>query len=344
VPTYGIRKPFSYVYPFGMDSATKKFAFRFTQRTSKIATKIHIYIWSASSPPVYRLGLQEDAGGFPSGKWLSYGEFTPVAGYNSVSVNASLKEATSYWIVMEYASGVIDSTHYCCPHTHVYSPHYMYPDDFEDADYRLLTSSDGGLTWSSLDYDAVWVVEYSDGSGYGQPYETTWWGTIFGDYIVGMRIQPESRRLVSKVFLQLAKFGAPPNDLSVILYNITDGVEEARTTFSAASIPDFPPFPYTVTWTEWAFPTPLTLLPTKTYRLYMKTVGGDSDNCYLWAYLRLWWDIDIIIETSWGGSINCDEESEDGGLTWRTMDNIDMGFYFVTLMNPAIKTAPNSGL
>jgi hypothetical protein len=327
-----------------MDSAAKKFAFRFTQRTSKIAAKIHIYIYEASSPPVYRLGLQEDAGGSPSGKWLSYGEFTPATGYNSVSVNASLKEATPYWIVMEYASGVIDSTHYCSPYIHMSSPHYMYPDDFEDADYRLSTSSDGGLTWSSLDYDTVWLIEYSDGTGYGQPYKNTWFDDVYGNNCYGERFQPESRKLVSKVRMQILKNGSPPNDLSIILYNITDGVVEASTTVPAANLPTQPAWPNPLTtWTEWSLPAPLTLLPTKAYRLYLKTVGGDADNSYEFVFESAW-DGDIIRKATWGGKTNCRTYSTDGGSTWATSDPVDYSFYFITILNPAVKTAPNSGL
>jgi hypothetical protein len=324
-------------YP--LDDANKKFAVRFTARETKMVNKVHIYISSVSSPPTYRIGLQSDSRGFPSGVWLACGDFTPVVGYNAIvlSENVILEESRLYWLVMEYKSGIIDATHYARPTIMEHIPHLLFPNGLEDAQYKFLRSTDGGATWTSLDFEPCWLIEYTDGKGYGQPYHEVFYDAVYGDYFYAMKFQPENRKIVSEVEVNICRVGNPPNDLNIILYNVTDGVEEKSTTIAAADIPT------SSTWVKWIFSSPISLQSTKTYRLYMKTVGGDESNCYGWTY-TLVYGVDFYIDATWGGRVNCDQRSSDGGQRWSDYPEVDHPFRFTVKFNPALKNAPNSGL
>jgi acylphosphatase len=333
---YGPQRGLAYEEKYPLNDVNIKLAIRFTAIKGKTVSKVYLYCEEISNPPIYRMGLQGEVDGKPSGVWLGYGDFTPVSGYNTVNlnVNVNLEESKHYYLVVEYLSGIIDATHYARPHVDTMTPHYLYPETFRDDDYRLLWSTDGGVTWTSLDYDACWIIEFTDGTGYGQPYQENWKTGIYGDNWAAELIKPEARKLLSSVEVNILKVGNPP-DLDVIVYNLTDGKVEASVTIPSGNVGS------TQTWVKAAFQSPITLLSTKNYRLYLKTGGGDESNSYAFGYDDAY---GAPINITWGKENSYGQTSADGGATWSDHLYKDYLFRFTLEFNPALKTAPNSGL
>jgi len=340
---YGVKLDHQTVKTVKLDDANKKLAIRFTARETKTVVKVHIAIRAVSNSPTYRIGLQNDINGNPSGTWLGSNTFTPVSSpnFNEITLDkpVTLTESNKYHIVMEHEDGTIGASNYAQPLTVVQTPVYLFPDAFEDSNYDALLSTDGGTSWSSLGYQTSWLIEYSDGEGYGQPYNDQSWNAIYGDNWFAERIAPTSRIIVSSVEVNVRKVGTPPDSLYLVLYNISDDQEEDSVTISESDIGT------SFAYVSASFNSKITLLPTKTYRLILKSPGSDSSNYYDSVVSVAFHPTNQIYEkTSWGGQNNYDQKSTDGGSSWSDFLHRDRLVKFVQEFNPAIKTSPNSGL
>ena len=89
-----------------LDATNEKLAIRFTAQQTKTVNKIHLDLGLVGTSPTFRIGLQSDNAGDPSGTWLTGGtaylDTTITNGENEIDiVNAALTADTVYHIVIE---------------------------------------------------------------------------------------------------------------------------------------------------------------------------------------------------------------------------------------------------
>jgi hypothetical protein len=326
---------------WALDDANKKASLRFTAKEAKKVTAIHIEIWSARSSPTYRVGLQEDVNGKPSGMWLTSATFKPsdvdpTGSWYVVPVTPLLlEEGKVYHIVVQYESGTIGTSNYSQLDIFEVEKVRLFPSGIRDDYYSHLRSTDGGASWTSYPaYSQSFLLEFSDGSVYGIPYHESDWFLIYGNYCYQMYLQPTKRMIVNSVDINVGKVGTPSN-LTLVLRNETDAVDEVTIDISQESvIPNF----FTV-----IFPKNVVLQSTKIYTLTLKSPNSDASNYYQWSTWATT-DFSPYIENSWGGIKNYCRRSTDGGTTWTDLGKIfDLSFRFTVKFNPALNT-PNSGL
>lgn len=341
---YGLNLGYVTHRTWRLDDANRKASVRFTARETKTVVSIHVEIVRAVSSPTYRVGLQEDVNGKPSGVWLTSGTFKPSdvgapGTWNEAAVlPVELEESKIYHVVVEYESGTIGASNYSELNVHEVETVRLFPDGVEDGDYDHLRSTDGGVSWISYPAYAVsFLLEYSDGSGYGFAYYEEGEHGIYGDNWRQMYLQPTKRMILAGVDVYVKKTGTPPDDLTLVLHNVTDGVDEVTVTISEGDVGTSYGF---VTAT---FPAKVVVYANKIYTLTLNSPGSDASNYYLWE----WWSTygaTFYRENSWGGTDNYTRRSTDGGSSWIGQNFIDNSFRFTVRFNPALLTAPNSGL
>ncbi|MCK4731240.1 MAG: hypothetical protein KAT65_02175, partial [Methanophagales archaeon] len=99
-----------------LKSPNRKMAMRYAASTSKKVTKIALLpccYFPEEDQPVWRVGVQADDDGLPSGTYLGSGTFgggfveDEKWFFTTISPEVSLIEGTTYWIVIQYDSGPI---------------------------------------------------------------------------------------------------------------------------------------------------------------------------------------------------------------------------------------------
>jgi hypothetical protein len=328
---------------FRLDDANKILSVRFTARETRIVVSIHIEFNSAVDPPTYRIGLQDDSDGKPSGIWLTSATIkpsnaSPPGSWVVVPVSpCELKESKVYHLLIRYESGTIGENNYIRHFGEDFSAMRLFPDDVTDDNYSVLWSTDGGVSWTSYTVCALkaFLLEFSDGSGYGFTYYEGSSLKVYGDQILQIYLQPTKRMILSSVEVYICKHGNP-DDLTLVLRNETDGIDVLSVTISQGDIP--PSWTYVGT----TFP-PVIIHANKVYTLTLKSPGADSSNYYELIGWNTYGEL-IYRKNSWGGTDNCLRISYDGGKSWYFWDYFDTVFRCALKFNPALKNAPNSGL
>jgi hypothetical protein len=334
---YGFNLAYVVHKTWRLDDANKRASVKFTARNTKTVTFVHVEMRSASGSPTYRVGLQEDKDGKPSDVWLTSGTFKPSdvatpGAWNKVAVSSiELEESKIYHIVIQYESGTIGASNYSELNVHEVETVRLFPEGFEDGDYDHLRSTDGGASWTSYPTYAVsFLLEYSDGSGYGFSYYEEGDHAIYGNNWRQMYLQPTKRMVLSSVEVYIKKTGTPPADLTLVLRNETDAVDEATVTINQGDVGTFYSF------VAAAFPTGIVVYANKIYTLTLKSPSSDASNYYMWE----WWSAYgamIYRESTWGGTDNCMRFSNDGGSSWDAYNSDDYPFRFTVTFNPALK-------
>jgi len=329
------------IQPFWLDSSSKKVSVRFT---GKAKTVEKIYLWIGpikGTPPTYRIGLQQDLNGEPSGSWLGSNTFTPTDDYSYAIVTldspVELTEANIYHIVVQYESGTIDENNCFRPLTDYAGsliPIYKSSADATiDGNYACLTTTDG-VNWTEhKDWIAGCFLYFSDGEKYLFGSTTLTSRNIYADAQEAELITVYGIKIISGVVIELKKTGTP-DSLTVTMYNITDDAEEGSITISPEEVQ-----------TTWSFITKnfannIKLETDKQYRLILKSPSSDINNYYSVSILSSYPYTDI----SWMGDKCYRQNSSDGGTSWVNWKIHDLVLNLIVEFNPAIKTAVNGGL
>jgi hypothetical protein len=270
--------------------------------------------------------MQEDNGGVPSGSWLGYEDFSVSGGSGWVSVDPSpaisVTSGAVYHIVVKPVSNPVK----CLALRATTPPNQLIVYD-QTSDVNSNTLFNDGFGWTVQDYQPVYILEYSDNTQEGNPCCSVDWGSIYGDNCESERFTiTGGDRFITSVGAYLSSLGNPPNDCAFVLYNITDGVEEAGGTIvTAAEI--------TASWTWYTYdlPSAKTLVNGKQYRFYLKTTGGNSSNKYMW---NMPYNVDDPVDNSinYDGLNSTNQTSSNGGSTWSgDWPNYDAVFRFAEL-------------
>jgi len=319
-----------------LDTLTKKASLRFTAQASKTLNSFRVYIQNnQSGSKTYRYGLQQDAGGRPSGTWLGYRDLTASSsGWLTVTLTSgiSLVGGQVYHIVVEPVDNP-DKT-IALRATTPFNRMIVY-DQAPDANSNTLFY--GGTIWTVQNYQPIYFLAYSDNTYEGNPCSSASFGSIWGIVWESERLTVSGAdRAIIEVAVYLRREGSPPGDCNFVLHDLADNVEIASGTIARAS-----EVTTSYLWYTYRLSAPTTLVSGKQYRLYLKTVGGTTTNRYQWCMPYNYAAADYN-SRNYDGLSSVNETSDDGGLAWASgWPNYDAVFRF-SLYSMAISIDPTS--
>ena len=170
-------------YFWQMDASGDMSSYRFTAQNTKTCDAIQFLAYKLGTMPTYKVGIQGDSSGEPDGTYISSnnttfanGDVASAESYDwhrvALSSSVSLTSGTVYHIVFEYDSGTIDSSNYMRLVSHRDVPQIVAKDNTSDTSRSLLISSDSGSNWTTYNDDhAKFLIEYTDGTSEGSPYD-----------------------------------------------------------------------------------------------------------------------------------------------------------------------------
>lgn len=311
-----------------LNSTSKKLAMRFTVPMSKTFDVLYFYVSQiVGSPGFYKFGLQATVGGIPTGVWLcsSWGQFL-MPGIKIYDLgNVPLVAGTVYVVVIEYYAGTVDATNYASIGVGD-TNNFKRPYDCS-VDNSLTTLLYDGASWNDLQKDPCFLFMWTDVTTWGIPYYLAGASAIYGNYYRAERFTPPIDMAVNKMGMWIIRGLMTNQNLTIILYNITDGVELASIMFTPAEVGT------TVSWIEKSI-SELTLLSTKEYRIYAKCPGAPVAALGYRTYYNMCPPDPAWYAWSWNNVIDRYEYSINGGAAWITENRMDLPFRFALAPPP----------
>ena len=156
-----------------LDSNTKKAAISFIPRASGSVTKITLKGYRNNASPTYRIGIQADAAGSPSGSFLNYTDFTWTSssnGFQTITITSTaLTAATKYWIVLQYVSGTVNSSN-CFIYDNISDQETRWCYDMVESGIKFFIADPA---WAEVSADnPVFSVDNASTYFTAQPYDT----------------------------------------------------------------------------------------------------------------------------------------------------------------------------
>ena len=313
---------------YRLDSQAKKSAARFTAQHSKTVVSVSInYAYPAGTPPTYKVGIQADNNGDPTGTYLGYGTFQKSDGdWVSITLNpsVSLTKGEVYHIVMEWDSGTVDSSNYGgmmatqpawgYVQYNENDPNINYPDSNLKARYY------DGSNW--YDFNSLptpsFILEYSDGTLAGQPSSAEFRWEVYGERRWGEEILISGvDKTVTSIGTFLEKIGTPADDIYYEIRNAANNNVLASGVLATAN-----EVSGSAAWYDASLSSHLTLLEGNTYIVDFYSPNSDEAN-----YFRIYCEAsgDKSEEISFGGATSHGVHSGDGGSNWGDM-TVDFPF------------------
>jgi len=275
----------SYISYPRLDSANDTLSERFTAQASKTVAQLRLWVNAiVGTSPTYRVGLQSDSSGDPSGSWLGgncYVDTQLTAGENVFNVtDTAITAGTVYHLVVEYNTGTINTSNYAqMQHSSsLGSRHYFYPyDGKEDLNLGLLWSSDGGSSWDyySSDDNPAFILDYSDATYAGVPIHNRVNYSLNASNIrIGEKFSPDETMWVTSFGCIIRIASGSPGALKLSLYNDTDStyvLNEVDVTTAGIT--------GSYAWIEHTFDK-VSLDAAKTYKWWIRAPNSDGSNYY----------------------------------------------------------------
>jgi hypothetical protein len=263
-----------------LSSTTHRVSMRFTAKNSKTVADVRIYVASVvGTSPVYKIGIQDNSGGIPSGTYLSFTTAQLSSGWNIIDIpDVSITSGNVYHIVIEYNSGTIDANNYI--NIGATSPNLqLYPyDSSSDSNSRCLYDDNNNWADDTGDnYNPVYVLRFTDGTSEGNPIAKL--GSFPTLIVYNLQKVGEVWYISADKFVQDISFyvkgGAAGQNLIVHLEDTANpGVDIESGTIASGYIASF-------TLKTYSFSTIRKLQAGKTYRIYLTSSTSDADPYYV---------------------------------------------------------------
>lgn len=274
--------------PLGMTDNNDKTALRFTAQSSKTPIAIRVYLNSeVGQSPTYQYGLQANSGGNPSGSWLcSNTHQSNATGWRIISLTGcpALTTGSIYYIIVEYFSGTISPSRYVALRQST-PLNSIYPQT-NTPDTNANTMFNSGSSWTTIGGQPIYELDFNDGPPQtfeGNPYESSSEITIFGNNWFGEKFTVTgASKTATSVSFCVRKVGTPGGDLTVELRVDGDTTPLYSGMLVTATGVTSAPTSYTCpnSWQTHTFPSPITLDLGTTYRIFLRTTGGNPGNSY----------------------------------------------------------------
>jgi len=305
---------------YAINANNQSISFRFTAPNSKTINRIKFKMHTINSPPTFIAGIQADNGtGYPSETYLGSATFTP-SSYQYVDLDiadVTLTQGSIYHMVIQYYSGTVGSSNGA---TFRYMPidNNIIPLNGEQvSNFDTIYNSSAG--WEVPNYDPILVLNFTDGTLWGQPYWDYSEYSVYGNnWIAENMTMDETKVLQPRVGVLVQRVGNPPNPLEVIISDNTTGSELSSGNIVNSSVET------SMAWHTISLNQGFTLQSGNVILVKLKTVGGDASNYYKFRRAVAAGDNNL----TWKGTNQVASTSSDGGGAWTNNDAHDIIFRF----------------
>ena len=167
---------------YALNASTRRVSYKVWRTRARPSARYRSMLQWSDVPDLHGGDLRGRRCGKPTGSPLVSQTFTHTGTsytWKQITIPAFTWTAgTTYHIVVQYTSGTVNTSNYL-------ALYYIGPDS---AGRKVLTSTNGGSTWSEIAYEPTFLLEYTDGSRFDQPYctvsassftTTAWYGEKF---------------------------------------------------------------------------------------------------------------------------------------------------------------------
>ena len=323
-----------------------KLSYRFTQRTNGTVNAVEISGFLTNGPGAYTVGIQDDAGGIPSGTFLAVNTKVFTGDYwNSpipLLATSLLANHVYHVVVQPGATGNFDSANHFAPSMGTPFHRYIPFDQYLDPAFMTLVND--GTGWADSNNVPIFILDYSDLPQYGVPFNTYQVPTVQGNGTSGnpsddLLIAEHFRNFgptvqVNKVGVWVYRTGTPADKLYYQLVDLTAGVTlDSGALGNSSSVPVIP------SWVEVTLNSPVILQGGNFFRLSLSSPGSNPSASYIPLILA-----DASANHSnltYDGNNSYLESTIDGGTTWTPDQSTDLNFRFSMDTGPTVTPTPS---
>ena len=331
---FGLKTSVPY-YP-KLDTATKKFAIRFTPQRSATVGKIHVYATAIGSPPPYTFGLQTDNNGVPSGVYISASTaVVTTSWWVEIDIpDVPVIQGTTYYIVVSSGTAEPTSSNYIYVRSGLPLNKFLpLTPLIEDPAANVLDYDISQIgSWATKDFQPIYVLEYTDGKLEGNPYGgfadysqtvISWW-EVCGSTVVGQEfVVKDSTRYISDIGVYVIKKGEPQDNLYYGIYDVD--ADKMLETGLIATPDEVITTDYK--WVEKQLSNVITLSKDRKYRIIFYSPNSVSQlNSYLICVPNTVSARTEYTQLSWCGTDAYAVKSLDNGTTFLSFSTRDLTF------------------
>jgi hypothetical protein len=321
-----------------MTSSSVKTDLRFTAQSNQTVTKIRVYLQTeAGASPSYRYGLRANSGGDPSSNWLGatqhgYGDLTATTtGWQTITLNesVSLTAGTVYHIVVQ-PQGTPSTSNYIALRRSTPQNNMLPYDGASDPNSN--TRWWNGFSWTTQNYQPIYLLETATPTYEGNPCETTTAQSVYGANYNGEKLTisgGEQQVTAIGFYVRKNSSTTPADDLRYQIRDSTDAVVRSGTLVTKTAITT------SYNWYDASLSSPLTLTDGATYRVNLYSPGSTSS--YYYQVLRN----DNTDNAAYNGrnyngtgSVYC--SSTDSSSSWTNSNQYDIPFRLTTIPDVSI--------
>lgn len=317
-----------------MTSINHKTSLRFTAQATKTLNAVRVYLQTENgASPQYRYGIQASSGTNPSGTYLGSGTQTNTStGWKTIAISPSvtLTAGSIYHLVVEPVGTPTGSANIGLRRSTPQNLLYAQTSVADPQANTLLKTSAAGA-WAVQNFQPIYQLDYSDSTFEGNPYETNAEVSIFANNWIAEKFTVSGvSKTATSVSFCVRKIGTPGGNLSVELrddanLSIYTGV---LTTIAAT------PTAYTCpgSWQTHTFLSPVTLTSGTTYRIILRTTGGNNANSY--RLQRVDTSNSVSNTITYDGTSSVYSSTTTAAPPWTDTNNSDLASYYFTYTTP----------
>lgn len=322
---------------FRLNNPNYKLSMRITSQKDGNVNQLRIYIAAQQKGNLvfYRYGLQNDAGGLPSGAYLSsaIANFSAV-GWQTINLPAPVvvTAGSVYHLVVQYDSGSTPSSGRYIDIRATNPLNHSVPIEMAADNSANTLRFDG--SWTVRDQQPVYVLRFTDNTFEGNPYDNREGRTIRGSRFEGEKFTLSTAKDVVGVGVYMAQNSIDnPNDsLYVTLRDLTTGSTLVNEAFIAPGLAGT-----VYSWKTHNFASTISLPAGHQYLLFFSSPGSNASRAYLILNISNPNNPEYNL-INWDGINSLASRSADSGTTFIDYNFIDLSYYL--LVSSSIVYAP----
>ena len=342
---FGNQSVYGSVQAIPLSAGNLKYDIRFTMPSpSRNFSTIQLAGSVTGTSPDYIINVQTDDGTanhFASGTQVAAGANNAFSG-SFFSGNppigmspGTLNAGQIYHIVISYGgSGTIDSGNN-------FAPSYLSPNNLvipfdQSPDPMLNALFYNGTSWGATDGAPQFIIQFTDGSYFGMPYDTYQFPLAYGTGATGNDVGEVFRNTGGDVFTDqvavwVGKQGSPADNLYFFLQDLTAGTTISSGFFSSPSAVG-----PSAGWVTGNFNGMVDLPGGHSFKLWFLSPGSSSGNDYYFYSAASTSPVTL----GYDGLISYTTISTNGGAGWSSGGGDDIGFYFIPNFAPTATPTP----
>ncbi|MEW5995481.1 MAG: hypothetical protein AB1744_13950, partial [Candidatus Zixiibacteriota bacterium] len=206
--TYGTQFAHTANVTYLLDSTSENLSFRFDAIEGKTVDNVRLYVAAVAGAPSYRIGIQADSGGVPSGVFLgSVDTYASVIGWFNVNISdVALTAGNVYHVVIQPLTA--DGTNYNSFRA-LNRQNARYPLD-EAKTPNLNVVYDDGSGWENQNQSPIFLLNYTDNTFRGVSYSSTAFANVYDIYWQAEKFRPSETMTVDKIRVYIGKGASNP--------------------------------------------------------------------------------------------------------------------------------------